>query len=288
MWLLFACCSSVFAGATSILAKAGLRKVDSTLATALRTGVVLIFAWIMVLITGATSDLALLTGRTLLILILSGLATGASWLCFFYALQIGPVGGVAALDKSSTVITIILAFIFFQEPFNGFSVIAILLILAGTLLMVDLKNQNSSGETKASWPLFAFLAALFAALTALLGKVGVQEIDSDLATAIRTIVILIASWGMVFIRKTEQKVSDIDKNSWIFLILSGCATGMSWLCYFRALQTGPASVVVPVDKTSIVFTILFATIFLKEKQSRNSWIGLILLLAGTLVLVFNA
>lgn len=286
MWILFAFGSAVFAGLTAILSKIGIKDTDSNVATAIRTVVVLVFSWLMVFIVGSQRTLADVSGRTLLFLILSGLATGASWLCYFKALQIGDVNKVTPIDKSSTVLTIILAFILLGEKITLLKAIAVLLIGSGTYLMVHKKKETKSvSSTSNLWLVYAFGAAIFASLTAILGKVGIEGIESNLGTAIRTVVVLIMAWLIVFVTKKQKTIKDIDEKSWIFLILSGFATGGSWLCYYRALQTGPASVVVPIDKLSIVFTIAFSYFFLKEKLTAKSTVGLVLIVAGTLSLL---
>lgn len=289
MWILFAFLSALFAGLTSILAKCGIKNTDSNLATALRTIVVLIFAWIMVFVVGAQDGLATISGKTLLFLILSGLATGASWLCYFRALQIGDVNKVTPIDKSSTVLTMVLAWIFLGEGISVIKFISMILIGVGTYMMIQKKvvDGGKALETSDSnkWLIYAFGSAIFASLTSILGKVGIQDINSNLGTAIRTVVVLVMAWVMVFITGKQNAVKDIDKKSWIFLILSGIATGASWLCYYRALQGGPASVVMPIDKLSILVTIAFSYIVFHEKLSVKSGIGLVLIVAGTLMLL---
>ena len=267
MWILFAFLSALFAGLTSILAKCGIKNTDSNLATALRTIVVLMFAWIMVFVVGAQDGLATISGKTLLFLILSGLATGASWLCYFRALQIGDVNKVTPIDKSSTVLTMVLAWIFLGEGISVIKFISMILIGMGTYMMIQKKvvDVGKALETSDSnkWFIYAFGSAIFASLTSILGKVGIQ----------------------VFITGKQNAVKDIDKKSWLFLILSGIATGASWLCYYRALQDGPASVVMPIDKLSILVTIAFSYIVFHEKLSVKSGIGLVLIVAGTLMLL---
>lgn len=288
MWILFAFGSAVFAGLTAILSKIGIKNTDSNVATAIRTVVVLLFSWLMVLIVGSQRTLADVSGRTLLFLILSGLATGASWLCYFKALQIGDVNKVTPIDKSSTVLTMILAFVLLGEKITALKAGAMILIGVGTYLMVHKKREKEVPTVSPKsnmWLIYAFGAAIFASLTAILGKVGIEGIESNLGTAIRTIVVLILAWGIVFATKKQKTVKDIDRKSWIFLVLSGFATGGSWLCYYRALQTGPASVVVPIDKLSIVFTIAFSYFFLKERLTGKATVGLALIVAGTLSLL---
>ncbi len=280
LWLFFALGSAMFAGLTAILAKIGIENVNSTLATALRTVVVLVFSWVMVFIVGSQSGIGDISGRTLLFLVLSGLATGASWLCYFRALQLGDVNKVTPIDKSSTVLTILLAFILLGEPISLPQAAGVVGIGAGTLLMVS-KKETQSEVKGGKWFIYALLSAVFASLTSIFGKIGVENVDSNLGTAIRTIVVLVMAWLMVFITGEQKGLRQISRKSWIFLILSGFATGGSWLCYYRALQDGPASVVVPIDKLSILVTIFFSRVVLKEKLSRRAAVGLVLIVLGT-------
>lgn len=280
LWLFFALGSAMFAGLTAILAKIGIENVNSTLATALRTVVVLVFSWVMVFIVGSQSGIGDISGRTLLFLVLSGLATGASWLCYFRALQLGDVNKVTPIDKSSTVLTILLACILLGEPISLPQAAGVVGIGAGTLLMVS-KKETQSEVKGGKWFIYALLSAVFASLTSIFGKIGVENVDSNLGTAIRTIVVLVMAWLMVFITGEQKELRQISRKSWIFLILSGFATGGSWLCYYRALQDGPASVVVPIDKLSIIVTIFFSRVVLKEKLSRRAAVGLVLIVLGT-------
>lgn len=280
LWLFFALGSAMFAGLTAILAKIGIENINSTLATALRTVVVLVFSWVMVFIVGSQSGIGDISGRTLLFLVLSGLATGASWLCYFRALQLGDVNKVTPIDKSSTVLTILLAFILLGEPISLPQAAGVVGIGAGTLLMVS-KKETQSEVKGGKWFIYALLSAVFASLTSIFGKIGVENVDSNLGTAIRTIVVLVMAWLMVFITGEQKGLRQISRKSWIFLILSGFATGGSWLCYYRALQDGPASVVVPIDKLSILVTIFFSWVVLKEKLSRRAAVGLVLIVLGT-------
>ena len=286
MWIAFAFASALFAGLTAILAKCGIKNTDSNVATALRTIVVLIFSWIMVFVVGVQDEILLIDNKTLIFLIFSGLSTGASWLCYFRALQLGDVNKVTPIDKSSTVLTMILAFIFLGEDFNLIKLGAMILIGTGTYLMIQKKKSVSTAAKNSSWLFYAIGSAVFASLTSILGKVGIENINSNLGTAIRTIVVLIMAWIVVFVTKKQHTIKHIDKKSWIFLLLSGLATGGSWLCYYRALQTGPASVVVPIDKLSILVTIAFSYIVFKEKLNVKSGIGLVMIVAGTLLMVF--
>ena len=286
MWIVFAFGAALFAGLTSILAKCGIKNTDSNDATALRTIVVLIFSWIMVFISGSQSTLTSINTKTLVFLILSGIATGASWLCYFKALQIGDVNKVTPIDKSSTILTMIIAFILLGEEITLIKAIAMVLIGIGTYLMITKKENVKVEKKNNAWLIYALGSAIFASLTSILGKIGIEGIDSTLGTAIRTIVVLIMAWIVVFVTKKQNTIRNIDKSSWIFLFLSGLATGGSWLCYYRALQTGPASVVVPIDKLSILVTIAFSYIVFKEKLNKKSALGLLLIVMGTLSLLF--
>lgn len=285
MWIVYAVGSAFFAGITAILAKCGIKKTDSDVATAIRTVVVLLFSWVMVLLTGSAAGITQIDGKTMLFLVLSGLATGASWLCYFRALQLGDVNKVVPIDKSSTVLTILLALIFLREGLNAAKAVAVVLIGAGTLLMIA-KKQNDSYEKqyKNSWLIYAVLSAVFASLTAILGKIGIEGLDSNLGTAIRTTVVLVMAWMMVGVTGKYQ-IGKTDKNELRFILLSGLATGASWLCYYRALQEGPASVVVPIDKLSILVMIVFSWLVFHEKLSKKAACGLACIIAGTLLLV---
>lgn len=284
MWIVFAFASALFAGLTAILAKCGIKNTDSNVATALRTIIVLVFSWIMVFVAGAQSGIRDIQAKVLIFLILSGLSTGASWLCYFKALQLGNVNKVTPIDKSSTILTMLLAFIFLREEITWLKFAAMVLIGAGTYMMIQKKEAEDKKEDK-KWLIYALGSAVFASLTSILGKVGMQNINSNLGTAIRTVVVLIMAWIVVFVSKKQDTIKNIDNKSWIFLALSGFATGGSWLCYYRALQTGPASVVVPIDKLSILVTIGFSYIVFHEKLSLKSGVGLMLIVVGTLVLL---
>ena len=285
LFLLFAVCSAVFAGLTSILAKCGLQKADSTLVTALRTIVAMLFAWAIVAIGGTYSQIPDISVRGWIFLILSGLSTGASWLCYFKALQMGDVNKVVPVDKSSNVLAILLAIIILGETLSAFGIIGVVLITIGTMLMIEKKDVAEVKDTNAGWLLFAIGSAVFAALTSILGKLGMEGIDSNLGTAIRTVVVLLMSWMMVMIMKKGSSIHDIGKKDMMFIIVSGIATGASWMFFFAALQSGPASVIIPIDKLSILLVILFAYIVFKEKLSKKSSIGLIAIVAGTLLLL---
>lgn len=284
MWIVLAAGSAFFAGVTSILAKCGIRKTDSTVATAVRTIIVLIMSALMVLIAGSAGTITQISGKSWLFLVLSGLSTGASWLCYFRALQNGDVNKVVPIDKSSTILTMLMAFIFLQESISLLKVICIIVIAAGTLLMLEKKDVT--GEKKSRiWLPYAVLSAVFAAATSILGKIGISDVESNLGTTIRTAVVLLMAWLMVFVTGKTDKVREIPHKELLFICLSGIATGASWLCYYKALQDGPASIVAPIDKLSILVTVLFSRIVFKEKLSLKSGIGLALLTAGTLLLL---
>ncbi len=284
MWIMFAFGSALLAGLTAILAKCGIRNTDSNVATALRTIVVLVFSWLMVFVTGAQSGMSSISMKTMVFLVLSGVATGTSWLCYFKALQLGNVNKVTPIDKSSTVLTMFLAFVLLGEELTWMKAVAMVGIGIGTYMMIQKKQTEEKKEDK-KWLLYAIGSAVFASLTSILGKIGISDINSNLGTAIRTIVVLVMAWIVVFVTRKQHTIKDIDKKSWIFLVLSGFATGGSWLCYYRALQTGPASVVVPIDKLSILVTIAFSYIVFREKLTAKAGIGLALIVAGTLLLL---
>lgn len=285
MWIIFAVGSALFAALTSILAKCGVRKTDSTAATALRTVVVLAFSWAMVFLAGSHRQIGSIAGKTLLFLILSGLATGASWLCYFRALQLGDVNKVVPIDKSSTVLTILLSVVLLREAITPAKGLGAALIAVGTLLMVEKKAPPGPATGSEGWLWYALGSAGFASLSAVLGKVGISGVESNLGTAIRTGVVLIMSWLMVFLQKKQKSLCLISKRELGFICLSGLATGASWLCYYKALQGGPASVVVPIDKLSILPTVLFSYLVFHERLSRRSAAGLCALVAGTLCMV---
>lgn len=284
MWIMYATGSAFFAGITSILAKCGISKTDSDVATAIRTIVVLVFSWILVLLTRTISGITVISGKTLLFLVLSGIATGASWLCYFKALQIGDVNKVVPIDKSSTILTILLACIFFHEGLSLFKLVCVCLIGLGTMLMINRKEDVKSNSLDKSWLIYAILSAVFASLTSILGKIGISGIDSNLGTAIRTSVVLVMAWLMVFVKNKQSQIKEVDRKELLFIILSGFATGGSWLCFYRALQDGLASVVVPIDKLSILVTIVFSRVVFHEKLSMKALLGLILITVGTVIM----
>ena len=287
MWILYAFGSALFAGATSILAKIGIEEVDSHLATALRTIVVLVFSWLMVFIVGSQNQLTAISIKSYVFLILSGMATGASWLCYFKALQLGDVNKVVPIDKSSTILTMILAFVFLKEDITIPMISGMIAIGIGTYLMIQKKEEEQKQVKNKIWLIYAVLSAVFASLTSILAKVGIENVESNLGTAIRTIVVLIIAWFIVLLQKKHGQVKNISKKSFVFIGLSGIATGASWICYYKALHDGLASIVVPIDKLSILVTVAFAYIFLREKLSRSSMVGLILITVGTLSLLIK-
>lgn len=286
MWLLFAAGSAFFAGITAILAKCGIRNTDSTVATAVRTIVVLIMSMMMVLIVGSAGTITGISGKTWLFLTLSGLATGASWLCYFRALQVGDVNKVMPVDKSSTVLAMLLALIFLHEEISLPKLIGLVAVACGIFLMIEKKESGTRAHGK-GWLLFAVLSAVFAALTSILGKIGIDGVESNLGTAIRTAVVLVMAWVMVFVSGKAGEVRKIPRRELLFICLSGLATGASWLCYYKALQDGPASVVVPVDKLSILVSVLFSRAVFHEKLPKRAIIGLALLTAGTVTMAVN-
>lgn len=285
MWIILALLSAFFAGITSILAKCGIRKTDSTFATAIRTGVVLIMSVFMVLIAGSFKTIGDITFKTWLFLILSGLATGASWLCYFKALQLGDVNKVVPIDKSSVVLTLVFASIFLGEPMSFTKGCCIVLIAAGTYMMIERKRSTEQNKG-VSWLIWALLSAVFASLTSILGKIGIDGVESNLGTAIRTAVVLVMAWIVVFAFKKHKTISSVKGNELLFIILSGLATGASWLCYYKSLQSGITSTVVCIDKLSILFTALFSYLVFKEKLTLKSLIGLIMITAATLGMIF--
>ena len=284
MWIFYAVGSAFFAGLTSILAKCGIRKTDSTVATAVRTVVILFFSWVMVFVVGSQDQITGISGRTLLFLILSGAATGASWLCYFKALQIGDINKVVPIDKSSTILTIILALIFLGEGISLSKAAAVAVIAAGIFLMIEKKDVEKKDVVRGGWFLYAVGSAFFASLTAILGKIGISGVESNLGTAIRTCVVLVMACMMVLVTGKKNEVRRIEKKELVFICCSGIATGASWLCYYRALQEGPASVVAPIDKLSVLVTVVFSYFVFGEKLGRKEAVGLVLLTAGTVAM----
>ena len=288
MWIIIAVLSALFAGLTSILAKCGIRKTDSDVATALRTIVVLLFSWIMVFIIGSVNTIAQITPKSLLFLILSGIATGASWICYFKALSVGDVNKVVPVDKSSTVLTVLLAIILFSETNHiAVKLVGTVLLAVGIFLMIEKKKADAK-QTKVLWLPYAIGSAVFAALTSILAKVGIEGVESNLATAIRTGVVLVMAWLIVLIKGKQKQLKSLDKKELGFIALSGLATGGSWLCYYYAIQNGVVSVVVPIDKMSVVVTVVFSYFVFKEKLSRKAIIGLALMVIGTLAMAIWA
>ena len=288
MWIIMAVLSALFAGLTSILAKCGIRKTDSDVATVLRTIVVLLFSWIMVFIIGSVNTIAQITPKSLLFLILSGIVTGASWICYFKALSVGDVNKVVPVDKSSTVLTVLLAIILFSETNHiAVKLVGTVLLTVGIFLMIEKKKANAK-QTKVLWLPYAIGSAVFAALTSILAKVGIEGVESNLATAIRTGVVLVMAWLIVLIKDKQKQLKSLDKKELGFIALSGLATGGSWLCYYYAIQNGVVSVVVPIDKMSVVVTVVFSYFVFKEKLSRKAISGLALMVIGTLAMAIWA
>lgn len=288
MWVVFAFASAFFAGITAILAKCGIKETDSDVATAIRTVVVLAFSWVMVLIVGSAPDITAISAKTWVFLILSGVATGGSWLCYFRALQLGNVNRVVPIDKSSTVLTVLAAAVFLGEKLTLVKAAATVLIGLGTFLMIEKKTDAVSKKGKRGWLVYALFSAIFAALTSILGKIGIDGVESNLGTAIRTAVVLLMAWIIVFLKGKQHLIKQIPKNELRFIILSGFATGGSWLCYYKALQGGLAGVVVPIDKLSILASIGFSALVFKEKLSKKSASGLLMIVVGTLMMLIKA
>ena len=288
MWLIMAALSALFAGLTAILAKCGIKKTDSDVATALRTVVVLLFSWIMVFVVGSAGTITEISAKSSIFLILSGLATGASWICYFKALSVGDVNKVVPVDKSSTVLTVLLAIIFFRETEHlAVKLISTAFLAAGVFLMIE-KMESEAKETKRTWLPYAVGSAVFAALTSILGKIGISDVESNLGTAIRTGVVLVMAWLIIFVKGKGADVKKLDRKELIFIALSGIATGASWLCYYYAIQKGIVSVVVPIDKLSVVVSVAFSCFVFKEKLSRKALAGLILIVVGTLAMAIWA
>lgn len=288
MWLMMAVLSAVFAGLTSILAKCGIRKTDSDVATALRTIVVLVFSWLMVFVVGSAGTITQIGQKSLLFLIFSGLSTGASWICYFKALSIGDVNKVVPIDKSSTILSVLLAIVLFGETDHlAIKLLGTALLAAGIFWMIE-KKQTEKEVKNNQWVLYAVLSAIFAALTSILAKAGITGVESNLGTAIRTGVVLVMAWIIVFMKGKQKEVVKIDPKELGFIALSGAATGASWLCYYYAIQNGAVSVVVPIDKLSILVTVVFSRVFLKEAISKKALAGLALMVAGTLAMAICA
>lgn len=303
MWILYAFLAAFFAGITAVLVKIGIRDMDSNLATALRMIVIFLFSWAMVFVVGSQTTIGDITLRTMTFLVLSGLSMGVSWLCYFKALQLGDVNKVAPIDRSSTILTMILAFFLLGEKLTVFMLIGIIIIIAGTVLMLnrDLNHNKEEAEVqqnegritvvkgiwqKYAWAVYASGSAVFASMTANLGKIGIEDVESNLGTAIRTIVVLMMSWVIIWKQNKFGEIKKVSVKGWIFILLSGVSTGLSWASYYRALQDGYASIIVPIDKLSIVVTVFFSWLILKEKVNKKSLTGLALIVAGTLCLLF--
>lgn len=288
MWIITAILSAIFAGITAILAKCGIKKTDSDIATAIRTVIVLIFSVLMTFIVGSYREVNEISAKALVFLILSGIATGASWICYFKALSMGDINKVVPIDKSSTVMSVLLAMIILQETNNLIiKLVGTILLAIGIFLMVERKNQGNKEQNR-RWIIYAFLSAVFAAITSILAKIGIDSVESNLGTAIRTFVVLIFAWAIVFAKGKQKELKALDKKELVFISLSGIATGASWLCYHHAIQKGIVSVVVPIDKLSIVVSIVFSYIVFKERLSKRAFIGLCLMIIGTLFMAIFA
>ena len=285
MWIIYALAAAFFAGFVSVLAKMGIRNTDSNLAMALRTVVVVGFAWLMVFVVGSHTSITAISHKSLGFLLLSGLSTGGSWMCYFKALQIGDVNKVVSVDKSSMILTMLLSMCFLREEITGIKICAMIVIGAGTYLMIERKQAVLNDSKGYKWLFYAALSALFASMTAILGKVGIEGVESSLGTAIRTVVVMAMAWLIVFMQGKQKEIQRIDRRSWWFIGLSGLATGLSWLCYYHALQEGPVSIVVPIDKLSILVTAAFGYFVLHEKLKKQAVIGLGMIVAGTLSLL---
>jgi transporter family protein len=284
LWLVMAVLSALFAGLTAVLAKCGIKKTDSDIATALRTIVVLLFSWIMVFVVGSANTITKIDSKSIIFLILSGIATGASWICYFKALSVGDINKVVPVDKSSTILSVLLAIVLFSETNNlPVKLIATVLLAVGVFLMIEKKNSEHK-ETKRIWLPYAVGSAVFAALTSILAKIGISGVESNLGTAIRTGVVLVMAWGIVFAKGKHHGLKTIDRKELLFIALSGLATGASWLCYYYAIQNGIVSVVVPIDKMSILVSVAFSYIVFHEKLSKKAFIGLLLMVCGTLIM----
>ncbi len=285
MWLVMAGLSAVFAGVTAILAKCGIRHTDSDVATALRTVVVLLFAWVMVWIVGSADTIGQISTTSVVFLILSGLATGGSWLCYFKALSMADVNKVAPVDKSSTILSVLLAIVLFSETSHlGAKLAGTALLAVGIYLMIEKKPGQKPGEQDRRWIVYGVLSAVFAALTSILAKVGIAGVESNLGTAIRTAVVLVVSWGIVAARGKLRQIPKVRGRELAWILLSGVTTGASWLCYYYAIGNGVVSVVVPIDKMSILVTVLLSRVILKERISGKAGLGLALMLAGTVTI----
>lgn len=284
LWLVMAVLSALFAGLTAILAKCGIRKTDSDVATALRTIVVLIFSWIMVFIVGSANTIARIETEPLIFLVLSGVATGASWICYFKALSMGDVNKVVPIDKSSTILSVLLAIILFGETNHlAVKLIGTVFFAVGVFLMIERKSTGNT-EIRRAWLPYAVASAVFAALTSILAKVGITGVESNLGTAIRTGVVLVMAWIIVFAKGKQSELKSLDKKELLFIALSGLATGASWICYYYAIQNGIVSVVVPIDKMSILVSLVFSYMVFHERLTKKATIGLLLMVCGTLVM----
>lgn len=285
MWILFALGSAFFAGLTSVVAKCGIKKTDSTVATAIRTGVVLICSAVMVTIVGSWGGITNIDTKSRIFLVLSGILTGASWLCYFKAISIGDVNKVVPLDKSSTVLAAVIAIIFLGESVTVPKITGLIAVAVGTYMMIGKKDGAGEKKRGLGWFFYGSLSAVFAALTSVLAKVGIENVESNLATTVRTAVVLVMAWLTVLVTGKGKLVKETTKKELLFIVISGILTGASWLCYYRALQLGEVSVVVPIDKLSILVSVAFSYIVFKEKLTLKSFMGLMIIVVGTLCLL---
>lgn len=288
MWMAMAILSAIFAGITAILAKCGIKKTDSDIATAIRTVIVLIFSVLITFIVGSYREINGISAKALVFLILSGIATGASWICYFKALSMGDINKVVPIDKSSTVMSVLLAIIVLQETNNLIAKLTGTALLAiGIFLMIEKKDNVNTGQ-KRKWMIYAFLSAVFAAVTSILAKIGIDGVESNLGTAVRTCVVFIFAWAIVFVKGKQKGLKKLDKKELVFILLSGVSTGASWLCYYYALQNGVVSIIVPIDKLSIIVSIVFSYIVFKERLSKKAFAGLCLMTTGTVIMAVFA
>lgn len=282
MWILYAAASAVFAGVTTIFLKKGVHTTNTNAALALRTIVIFVFSIIIVLITGSQNQIYTIKNKTWIFLILSGLSTGAGWYYYYKALQFGNVNKVSPLSKSSLVLTILLSFIFLNEEINAGKLFSIIVITIGTYFIIDYKKSKSENADNNIWLIYAVLSLLFSALTPIFGKIGIDEIESNLGSAIRTFVVVIAAWLILFIKKDYKEFKNVNKSEIKFIILSGITGGSSWLLYYKALQDGVTSAVAAIDKLSLLVAIILSYFIFDEKINKKIVLGLILILAGTI------
>ena len=283
MYIIYALLASVFSGLTSVFAKTGIKNIDSLLATFLRTIVISLFLFLIVIWKENLNEIFLLDKKTILFLILSGISNTLLWICYFKALDLGTVSKVTPVDKTSIVLTLILSSLFLNEKITTIKIISIVLILSGTFLTI---KKESKGSKDNKWIIYAILTAVFTSTTTVLSKIGIESTNTTLITFLRTIVVLIILTTITLFKKKYKSIKDIEKRSWLFIILSGLSTSLSWLFYFKALALGEASIVFPIEKLSLVVSILISIIFLKEKVNKKQIIGIIIIVIGTSLLFF--